>query len=224
MFAGHLGAALAIAPNERRLNPGWLVLAALLLDVLLWLFVLLGWEQVVIPAGFARTHQPAFVFPYSHGLLGSLIWSVLAGGVVFMFLAGAAKDRLIAAAWVGAAVFSHWLLDALVHVPELPLAGAGSSKVGLGLWNTMALGLTVEAAILLGGLWLYLRGASNLPRGKRMGLVVLSLAVLVFTVLGMTVAPAPPSATPMAASSLVTIAVICSLVTWLTSLPRARRR
>lgn len=218
MFAGHIGAALVIARTERRLNVGWLVLAALLLDVLLWLFVLLGWEQVVISADFARTHQPEFVFPYSHGLLGSLIWSVLAGACAFLALPGAAKRRLTVAVWVSAAVFSHWLLDALVHVPELPLAGDGSTKVGLGLWNHMALGLSVEGAILLGGLALYLRGAA-MSRRKRLGLVVLSLAVLVFTVLGMTVAPAPPSAVAMAGSSLVTIGLICALMGWLTRSP-----
>jgi hypothetical protein len=219
MFAGHIGAALAIARTEHRINPGWLVLAALLLDVLLWFFVLLGWEQVVIPANFAQTHQPRFVFPWSHGLLGSVVWSALAGVATFLVLSGAAKRRWTLAAWVSTAVFSHWLLDALVHGPELPLAGDGSTQVGLGLWNHMALGLAVETAILLGGLALYLRGAAFMSSRQRLGLVVLSLAVLVFTILGMTVAPAPPSAAAMPGSSLVTIGLICALMGWLTRSP-----
>ena len=40
-----------------------------------------------------------------------------------------------AAALVGAAVASHWLLDLIVHVPDLPLAGNDSPKLGLGLWR-----------------------------------------------------------------------------------------
>jgi hypothetical protein len=44
MFAGHVGAGLAIALAERRVNVGVVIAAALLLDLLLWLFVLLGWE------------------------------------------------------------------------------------------------------------------------------------------------------------------------------------
>ena len=68
MFAGHVGAGLAIAGAERRLNVGVFIAAALLLDLVLWVFVLLGWESVAIPADFAHTHQAAFVFPYSHGL------------------------------------------------------------------------------------------------------------------------------------------------------------
>jgi hypothetical protein len=42
MFAGRVGAALAIARAERRVNVGVFVVAALLLDLLLWVFVLLG--------------------------------------------------------------------------------------------------------------------------------------------------------------------------------------
>ena len=55
MFAGHIGAALAIGRAERRINIGVLVFAALLIDFALWLFVLLGWESVVIPADYAQT-------------------------------------------------------------------------------------------------------------------------------------------------------------------------
>lgn len=49
MLVGHVGAALALRRAERRVNLGVLILAALLLDVLLWLFVLAGLEQVIVP-------------------------------------------------------------------------------------------------------------------------------------------------------------------------------
>ena len=64
MFAGHVGVALAIGRIERRVNVGLFVTAALLLDFLLWLFILVGWESVNIPDDFGTTHQPHFVFPY----------------------------------------------------------------------------------------------------------------------------------------------------------------
>ncbi|MDO8248225.1 MAG: hypothetical protein Q7T78_00700 [Rhodoferax sp.] len=222
MFAGHVGAALIIGRAEKSVNIGIFALAALLLDALLWLFVLAGWESVAIPANFAGTHQPEFVFPYSHGLVASVVWSLLASETVFTWHPGLLGARLRAAAFVAAAVFSHWLLDALVHVPELPLAGANSMKVGLGLWQNMPVALAVESAIVVVGLFLYVPSAW-LSRGKKLWLTALSISLLVFTVLGMTVAPAPPSVTAMAASSLASIALVCALIFWLGASPKESR-
>ena len=47
------------------------------------------------------------------------------------------------------------------------------------------------------------------------GLAVLVAATLIFTIVGMTVAPPPPSTAAMATSSLVTIVVVCALAGWL---------
>jgi hypothetical protein len=211
MFAGHLGVALAIGRAERRVNVGVLALAALGLDVLLWSFVLAGWEAVAIPADFASRHQPEFVFPWSHGLLAAAAWSLLAGGVAY---AGLSRPAGRAALWVAAAVFSHWLLDALVHVPEMPLAGAGSPRVGLALWDAMPLALGLESLIVVLGLWLYLAGAP-LSRARAAGLIGLCGGVLAMTIAGMTVAPPPPSAAAMVASSLGAILAVVALLGWL---------
>lgn len=220
MFAGHIGAGLLIARAERRANVGAFVAAALLLDLVLWLFILLGWESVSIPADFNATHQPAFVFPYSHGLLAGLAWSAVAAVAAWLWYARLSAARWRVAALLAAAVFSHWLLDALVHRPELPLAGAASAKVGLGLWNGMPLALAVEATITVVGLLLFMPG-SRLSRGKAIALATLTLVVLAFTVAGMTIAPAPPSALAMAGSSLMTLVVVCALVFWLGRVPSA---
>lgn len=96
-----------------------------------------------------------------------------------------------ATALVAVAVFSHWLLDALVHVAELPVAGIDSMKVGLGLWQSMPVGLAVEALIAVVGLYLFVSGAS-LSRAKKFGLIALTLLILVFTIAGMTVVPPRP--------------------------------
>jgi len=209
MLAGHIGVGLAIGRWERRVNVGVFVAAALLLDVLLWLFILLGWESVRIPADFLTTHQPEFVFPYSHSLLGTVLWSVAAGVV-----ARVAYPRARAAWPILVAVFSHWLLDALVHRAELPLAGGATPQVGLALWDHMPVALVIEAAMVLLGLLAFLRG-SGLARGRAIGLVALCLGILALTAVGMTVAPAPPSALAMAGSSLLTLAATCAAVAWL---------
>ena len=219
MFAGHVGAALAVGRAERRVNVGVFVAAALLLDFVLWLLILFGWESASIPANFARTHQAEFVFPYSHGLFSAIVWSALAGAAGFVATARLGGARGRAAALIAAAVFSHWLLDALVHQAEMPLLGPGSMKVGLGLWQNMQLALVAEASLVAAGLWCFVPGA-RLPRRRSLALTGLVLALLVFTVAGMTIAPAPPSSFAMAASSLVTVVAVCAMAFWLGRLPR----
>ena len=214
MFAGHIGVALAIARLERRVNVGAFVAAALLLDLALWLFILVGWESVVIPADFARTHQPEFVFPFSHGLVASLVWSALASAAAWFALDRPGPPRGRAALAIAAAVFSHWLLDALVHRAEMPLLGASSGKVGFALWDTLPVALGVEALLVVVGLALFIPGC-GLARGRAIALATLSLVVLAFTVAGMTLAPPPPSALAMAGSSLVTLIAVCALFAWL---------
>jgi hypothetical protein len=218
MLAGHIGVALAVGSAERRVNVGVFIAAALLLDFILWLLVLLGIESVSIPPDFATTRQPAFVFPYSHGLLAAAVWSVVAGAIGFWSYARQHQQWRIGVLIV-ATVFSHWLLDALVHQPELPLAGSGSIQVGLGLWDTMPIAVGVEAAIVVLGVSLFVAG-SRLSRGRSVAVAVLSLGVLALTVFGMTVAPPAPSAFAMALSSLLTLVAVTALAVWLGRLPR----
>jgi len=222
LFAGHVGVALAIGRVERRVNVGIFVTSALLLDFVLWLFILLGWESVNIPDDFAATHQPRFVFPYSHGLLAAAGWSALAGALALWLYSHLEEAKWRAAVLVALAVFSHWLLDALVHRSKMPLAGSSSATVGLALWNNMPVALGVEAVMITLGLCIFLPGG-GLARGKSVALGVMSLAILTFTVIGMTVAPPPPSAAAMAGSSLVTLVVVCELPAWLGRLPSERQ-
>jgi len=53
-----------------------------------------------------------------------------------------------------------------------------------------------------------------------LALALVTLVTLAFTVAGMTMAPAPPSALAMAGSSLVTLVVVCALALWLGRVPR----
>jgi hypothetical protein len=213
MLAGHVGAALMLGRWERRAPIAAVVGASLWMDMLLWSLVLFGAEFVTIPADFSVTHQANFVFPYSHSLVASLAWSVAAAFLAYtMTRTASARWRL--AMLMAAAVFCHWLLDVLVHVPELPLAGAGSRLFGLGLWQTLPWALTVEVLIVAGGMGLYLPRAS-LPRARKIGLALLCLGVTTVTLLGMTVAAPPPSADAMAGGALAMDLLVVALVAWL---------
>jgi hypothetical protein len=214
MFAGHLGAGLALARTSREVNVGAFIAAALLLDLLLWAFILLGWESVTLPANFSVTHQPEFDFPWTHGLVAATGWSLVAAAIAFAAFARHRARRMRVAAALAAAVFSHWLLDFVVHQPEMPMAGAASHRVGLGLWNHMLLAMALESVLTFAGLWLFLAGG-GWPRGRASALALLVAITWVFTLLGMTVAPPPPSPFAMAASSLATLAVVCAFASWL---------
>jgi hypothetical protein len=214
MFAGHVGVALAIGRAEKRVNIGVFVCASLLLDILLWTFILLGWESATLPADFSRSHQARFIFPYSHGLMACVVWSALAGVAALLWYRRLNGRKVRVACLVGAAVLSHWILDAVVHVPELPLAGPASTKVGLGLWKSMPVALTVEGLLVTLGIGMFVPGAS-LSRGRKTGLCSLCVVILAFTIAGMTIAPPPPSVSVMAGGALATLIVVCAVACWL---------
>ncbi len=217
MFVGHLGAGLAAKRMAPRLSLGVLFLAAMLLDVLLWIFVLLGLEEVHVPANFGEVHYLTFTFPYSHGLIASLSWSAAAFGV-----ARACGWNARAGVVVAATVFSHFLLDALVHVAGLPLLGPGSYRLGLGLWRHTGLELAVECVIGGLGWWIYLGSPRPARGGARWGLGGVVTLWALLTVAGGLATTPPPSARAMAATSLAAIGLQSALALWLDPRETAR--
>jgi hypothetical protein len=130
MYAGHIASALAMKAKEPR-APTWaLVLGVGILDVLFGIFVPLGIERTTVTPGVS----PGFrldVIDWSHSLAMSLAWAVVFGVVV-----GAVVRRGPAvAAWCGFAVFSHYLLDLLMHPHDLALWPHAAKHWGFGIWT-----------------------------------------------------------------------------------------
>jgi hypothetical protein len=192
--------------------PLWLLFVATqLIDIVWALLVLGGIEKLqVVPGITAASPLDLVYMPYSHSLVAALLWSVAAAVVCrFVFR----WRSWSAAAWVGAAVLSHWFIDWLVHRPDLPLIG-NSMKVGLGLWNYVGLSLVLEVLVLLGGLGLYLRhtrGVTRIGRYGPMVLVVVMIVVQVASVFG----PLPPSPTAAALSGLGAYLVLAAVAGWI---------
>jgi membrane-bound metal-dependent hydrolase YbcI (DUF457 family) len=63
-----------------------------------------------------RTERPYYM-PYSHSLIAAVLWSAAGYGLYRLWRRPAGG----AATLVGLAVFSHWILDFVVHRPDLPL-------------------------------------------------------------------------------------------------------
>lgn len=207
MLAGHIGAALVGKRVEPRLNLGLLLLAALLADVLLWVLVLAGMERVVPPASSGDARFFTFVFPYSHGLVASAGWATAAALAIGTTWSSGARERVTVSRVLGLVVFSHFLLDWIVHVPDLPILATNSPRLGLGLWRHMALALAVELALALMGLWLYL-GALRPPRRRAITVSAIVLGTSGLTALGPYAPGPPPSPSAIASSSLALLLLV----------------
>ncbi len=152
MFIGHWAPALAIAAKCKRPGLGTLFIAAQLVDWAFFLFVLLGVENLRLTPGISAVSPLDLYFmPYTHSLVGALMWGIGTTIIVWTIL----RDRT-SALLAGAVVVSHWLLDLLVHVPDLTIAGS-PPKLGFGLWNYPAVEMPLELAMTFGALWLYVR-------------------------------------------------------------------
>jgi hypothetical protein len=208
MLVGHVGAGLAAKRLAPRINLGVLFLAAMWLDALLWIFVLAGLEEVRVPPNFRDAHYLTFSFPYSHGLVASLAWSAAAFGV-----ARACSWNAAAGLVVAATVFSHFLLDAIVHVVGLPVLGSQSYRLGLGLWRHTGLELALECLIGALGWWLYVRSPRAARGAARWGLAAIVTLCALLTVAGGLATEPPPDAHVLALVSLATIAIL-SLLAW----------
>lgn len=152
MFVGHYAVGLAAKRFAPRTSLGALIAAPILLDLLWPIFLLLGWEHVSIVGSanpFLRLQFDSY--PISHGLIAVVGWATLFASVYFGFaryLAGAITI------WIG--VVSHWLLDYLMHRPDLPLYAGSSRLLGLGLWNRRWITIAVELTLLALGVAIYL--------------------------------------------------------------------
>jgi hypothetical protein len=210
VFIGHYGVSLAAKRWAPRLSLGWLFLAVQVLDLLFATFVLVGIEKMAIVPGFtAYNPYDLFFMPYSHSLVGALVWSVLLG-LLTRVLVG--REGRIAALVVGACVFSHWLLDVPMHTADMPLAGNDSRKVGLGLWHHRNLSLAAELVTLWAGALIWLRAPNG--AGARRGTVAVFLGLLTAVLLSTPFMPPPSGASGFAVFALVSYAVLAALAAW----------
>lgn len=150
---GHCAIGMVAKHLAPRVPVGILLIATLLLDILAVGFTFIGIE------GGEKVGNP-----WSHGLLMSLVWSMIAA-----ILAGAVYRSYRSGAVVGSAVFSHWILDFISHPipfpsfswrswrwdyghalpPDLPLLFGNSRRVGLGLYNSISAVAATELEVAM---------------------------------------------------------------------------
>lgn len=198
MFLGHYGLAFGAKRASPETSLGTLTFAAQWLDELWPVLLLLGVERVrIAPKIMAMSDLDFISYPISHSLLMVVGWSVLIGLVYFFVRRRAAGVR---GAWVvGLLVLSHWVLDLIVHGPDLPLY-PGGPRFGLGAWNSAPLTYALEALFYVGGLVIYLRRTKAKDAVGRWGLWALVVVqVAIYTAGG----DPPPSVSMLAWSALL---------------------
>ena len=136
MFIGHYALGLAAKRVAPRASP---------------VFLLLGWERVRVSGGGNPFLTLTFdAYPVSHSLLALVGWGILLA-LLYRWRTGDARTATL----VGLLVVSHWVLDFVTHVPDMPLY-PGGPKVGLGLWNSVTGTVVIEGLMFVAGAWVYL--------------------------------------------------------------------
>ena len=174
MFIGHFAPAMIAARHKDAPSLPVLFIGAQLVDWAFFGLLLTGAEKMRVTPGIsAMNPMDLYHMPYTHSLLGSAIFALVFGVLIF-----AATRNRTGALIAAAVVLSHWFLDLLVHVPDLTLAGS-PPKMGFGLWNHPSIEMPLELALTFGSLWLYAKIAKPkvLPLASLAGVLLLLQAV-----------------------------------------------
>ena len=212
MFIGHFAVGLASKRLAPRASLGALIAAPILLDLLWPIFLLLGWEQVSIQPSSNPFLRLSFdSYPISHGLVAVVGWATLFAALYYGFTRYGSGAVVI---WLG--MLSHWLMDFIVHRPDLQLYSGGTRLVGLGLWNHRAATIAVEAALFALGILIYLL---QTKAKDRIGVYAFWAFVMVLLLAygGAAFGPAPPPSVKKIAIATLCTAVLIPWAWWFDS-------
>ena len=215
MFIGHYGPAFGAKAAARQIPLWVLFIAVQWMDVVWSIFVLTGIEKVRIVPGFTEgSPLDLYYMPYTHGLAGALVLSALLGAIVALFIR---ENKRAVFFIVAACVFSHWILDLVVHKPDLWIYD--DVKVGFGLWRWIWISLPLELLTLVAGAWFYARYVPA-RRGGNVWLWIFVAAMSLVEIYGMFGSdPASPQAE--ATTALIAYGVL-ALLAGIVDLSRAR--
>jgi hypothetical protein len=213
MFIGHYAPALIAAAHPRAPRLGALFVAAQFVDLTFFAFALVGIEHYrLTPQATVTNALDLYHLPYTHSLIGTLGFAA----------AWAIGTRLLggrpATAWIGAGVVaSHWLLDWLVHAPDLTLFGYGV-RHGLGLWNHPMVEMPLELGLVAVSLVFFAQRHRPRGWGGRLSLFVLTAALFAAQLANWrepqpgTIVDPPPAAASLTA--LAAFLVFATLAAW----------
>lgn len=141
MFVGHFAVAFLLWRLFPQVPLPVFLIAVSFPDLLWSVLVPAGVEKVKINPDSPLQKFVVFEkFPYSHSLVLGSILSLPVG----LLIAAVLNNPLVVPVFVAGSA-SHWLLDTVVHLKDLPVLGFdGDRKVGAGLWKRGPLAFVVE--------------------------------------------------------------------------------
>ena len=143
MFIGHFAAAFILWRLFPQIPLPVILISVSFPDLLWSILVPAGLEKVRInPDSPLQKYVVFEKFPYSHSLVIGSVLSVIPG----LMLSAITGNLLVLPVFVAGSA-SHWVLDTVVHLKDLPVLGFdGDRKVGAGLWKRGPLAFAVEYA------------------------------------------------------------------------------
>ena len=143
MFIGHLSVAYVLIRLFPYV-PALVLLVGVGVPDILWpILILIGVEHVIInPNSPLQKYIKFTSYPFSHSLVLTSVIVCVPAVVLALTVTPLAAVLFVAAS------ASHWILDTIVHLRDLPIAGFGrDKKVGLGLWNRPRTAFVLEYAL-----------------------------------------------------------------------------
>ena len=203
MFVGHYAAAMAAKAIEPKAPMWTLAAASQLVDIGWSAFIITGVEHASVDPSLPGSTLVLDYMPWTHSLPAALAWSAGAALLVMVLL----HLPIWASVAVGLTVFSHWLLDLLVHRPDLAL-WPGGERVGLALWNYPVIEQAVEIGLIAicGAAWV----ASRKTLGRFAWPAIAFIGFLVVLQIVAMLSPQPEG--PLEAASGATILAIYLVV------------
>ena len=216
MFIGHFALGYAAKRWAPEASLALLFGAAQFADFLWPLLVAAGIEHVRIAPGFTASTPLEFLsYPYSHSLVMLVIWGALLGWLWTRGRAGGARFSLI----LFALVVSHWMLDVLVHVRDMPVY-PGGPKYGLGLWNVPLVEKLIETVMFIAAIWMYMRETTARDRVGKWA----AWGLAAFLFIGFLLSGAPPPSVPALWSGALVLGGLTLWLAWWGDKHRTTRR
>lgn len=198
MLGGHYSVSYMAKKVDPTIKLWHLFLAAQWLDLVWSPLILLGIEKADTKHPMPASPIHLTYMPYSHGLVAALLWSVFA---LFAYRL-TTRQSYASGVLVATTVFSHWVLDLIVHNHDLPLLG-NRFKVGFGVYHSIFWSFAIEATLLLIGLVQYMRSSWPVGSfGSRYGMPLVFAALLLFNANSIW-GPSPPNEKFVAVFNLV---------------------